>query len=378
MRRIAGRGIFIGRSCLIELAIATVHRKSFSENRHSLMPHNAVLIPGDGIGPEVSDAVRRIFSAAKADIHWFEHYAGLAALDRGADTVLPKETTDAVIQHGVALKGPCTTPIGGGFSSINVALRKKLNLYGAVRPVRSLKGVPTRYENVDLIVVRENTEGLYSGIENIITPGVITSLMVATEDACRRISKFAFEYAMSRGRKKVTVLHKANIMKLTDGLFIRCSKEEHERAYAGKLHYEELIIDAACMKLVQRPENFDVILCENLYGDLISDLCAGLVGGLGVTPGANFGEQHAVFEAVHGSAPDIAGQNVANPLALLMSGVMMLRHLATTRKDPSSEKAADRIRDAYNACLIAGEKTRDLGGTLSTREFADAVIKRLG
>lgn len=341
------------------------------------MTHNVVLIPGDGIGPEVSEAVRRIFSAAKADIHWIERYAGLSALDRGADSVLPKETTDSILEHGVALKGPCTTPIGGGFSSINVALRKKLNLYGAVRPVRSLKGVPTRYENVDLIVVRENTEGLYSGIENIITPGVITSLKVATEDACRRISRFAFNYAVTRGRKKVTVLHKANIMKLTDGLFIRCSKEEHERAYAGKLQYEELIIDAACMKLVQKPENFDVILCENLYGDLISDLCAGLVGGLGVTPGANFGDQHALFEAVHGSAPDIAGQNVANPLALLMSAVMMLRHLAATRKDAACEAFADRIRDAYNTCLIAGEKTRDLGGTLGTREFADAIIKRL-
>ncbi|MCI0362246.1 MAG: isocitrate/isopropylmalate family dehydrogenase, partial [Phycisphaerales bacterium] len=229
-----------------------------------------------------------------------------------------------------------------------------------------------------LIVVRENTEGLYSGIENVITPGVITSLKVATEPACRRIAKFAFEYAMSRGRKKITCLHKANIMKLTDGLFIRCAREEHERAYAEKIAYEELIIDAACMKLVQNPSQFDVVLCENLYGDLISDLCAGMVGGLGVTPGANFGEKHAVFEAVHGSAPDIAGQNKANPLALLMSAVMMLRHLAATRNDKNCEAVANRIREAYNACLLAGEKTRDLGGNLGTMEFASAVVKRLG
>lgn len=345
------------------------------------MPHTVVLIPGDGIGPEVADAVCRILAAAQADIQWIERQAGLAAIQAGAQSVLPEATVNAILEHGVALKGPCTTPIGGGFSSINVALRKQLNLYGAVRPVRSLQGVPTRYQDVDLIVVRENTEGLYSGIENIITPGppqVITSLKVATEEACRRIARFAFEYAISRGRRKITCLHKANIMKLTDGLFIRCAKEEHERAYSAKLTYEELIIDAACMKLVQNPGQFDVILCENLYGDLISDLCAGMVGGLGVTPGANFGEKHAVFEAVHGSAPDIAGQNKANPLALLMSAVMMLRHLAATRNDPACAAVADRIRDAYNACLVAGERTRDLGGSLGTKEFADAVTRRLG
>jgi isocitrate dehydrogenase (NAD+) len=340
------------------------------------MPHTVVLIPGDGIGPEVAEATRRIMSAAGAEINWVERYAGVAAMERGADSVLPQDTIQAIIEHGVALKGPCSTPIGGGFSSINVALRKKLNLYGAVRPIRSLAGVPTRFENVDLVVVRENTEGLYSGIENIITPGVITSLKVATEEACRRIARFAFDYAASRGRKKVTVFHKANIMKLSDGLFIRCAKEEHEKS-GRDLAYEEIIIDAGCMRIVQNPSAFDVILCENLYGDVLSDLCAGLVGGLGVTPGANFGDQHAVFEAVHGTAPDIAGQNKANPLALLMSGVMLLRHLAETRKDPTCKAAAERIRDAYNACLIAGEKTRDLDGSLGTREFAGAVITRL-
>jgi isocitrate dehydrogenase (NAD+) len=340
------------------------------------MTHTVVMIPGDGIGPEVTDAAKKILDAAGAPIRWSEHHAGLAALQRSEKDVLPDSTVKAIIQHGVALKGPCTTPIGGGFSSINVALRKTLNLYAAVRPVRSLKGVVTRYENVDLVVVRENTEGLYSGIENVITPGVVTSLKVATAEACRRIARFAFHYARSRGRRKVTAFHKANIMKLSDGLFIECAREEHRQHGEGVV-YEERIIDAGCMKIVQDPSQFDVILCENLYGDVISDLCAGLVGGLGVTPGANFGETHAVFEAVHGSAPDIAGQNKANPLAMIMSAVMMLRHIAATRTDAGCGAAADRIRDAYNACLVAGEKTADLGGRLGTREFADAVIARL-
>ena len=283
----------------------------------------------------------------------------------------------SIREHGVALKGPCTTPIGGGFSSVNVALRKTLNLYGAVRPVRSLDGVKTRFENVDIIVVRENTEGLYAGIENIITDGVITSLKVATEEACRRIARFAFEYGISRGRRRVTSFHKANIMKLSDGLFIRCAREEHEKDFAGQIDYDEYIIDAGCMRLVQAPEQFDVLLCENLYGDVISDLCAGLVGGLGVIPGANFGEQASVFEAVHGTAPDIAGKGIANPLALIMSSVMMLRHLADTRNDPTCAAAGDRIRDAYNACLVDGETTGDLGGALDTMQFAEAVAKRM-
>ena len=338
--------------------------------------HTIVLIPGDGIGPEVSDAAQRVLSAANPALQWVTHQAGQAALDHGADVLLPATTLDAIREHGVALKGPCMTPIGGGFSSVNVALRKQLNLYGAVRPVRSLDGVPTRFEEVDLVVVRENTEGLYSGIENEITEGVITSLKVATEKACRRIARFAFEYAISRGRKRVTAFHKANIMKLSDGLFITCAQEEHA-AYAGQVEYDEAIIDAGCMRVVREPRDFDVILCENLYGDVMSDLCAGLVGGLGVTPGANFGTEQAVFEAVHGTAPDIAGQNKANPLALLMSGVMMLRHLAESRSDPACTAAADRIRDAYNACLAAGETTGDLGGSLSTAAFADAIIKRL-
>jgi isocitrate dehydrogenase (NAD+) len=290
--------------------------------------------------------------------------------------VLPQDTIHAILEHGVALKGPCTTPVGGGFSSVNVALRKKLNLYGAVRPIRSLAGVKTRFEGVDIVVVRENTEGLYAGIENVVTEGVITSLKVATEPACRRIARFAFRYARARGRKKVTALHKANIMKLTDGLFIRCAAEEHEKEWPD-LQYEEQIIDAACMRLVQDPSRFDVILCENLYGDLISDLCAGLVGGLGVTPGANFGDAHAVFEAVHGSAPDIAGKGVANPLAMIMSAVMMLNHLAESRGLDALRGVALRIKDAYDRALVDGDKTRDLGGNLSTVEFTDALIRRL-
>ncbi|MEE2907740.1 MAG: isocitrate/isopropylmalate dehydrogenase family protein [Planctomycetota bacterium] len=344
-----------------------------------MMVHTAVLIPGDGIGPEVTGAAVRILEAAGAQIEWEEHLAGVSAIESGSDLVLPDATMKAVQRHRMALKGPCTTPIGEGFTSVNVALRKRLDLYAAVRPVRSIQGVPTRFSDpgVDLVVVRENTEGLYSGIENVITDGVVTSLKVVTERASRRIAKFAFHYAATRGRKRITVLHKANIMKKGDGLFIRCAREEFEH-WKDQLEYEELIIDAGCMRIVQQPERFDILLCENLYGDVVSDLCAGLVGGLGMTPGANFGgEDAAVFEAVHGSAPDIAGKDLANPLAIIMSSVMMLRHLADATGDEASTDAANRIRDSYNACLLAGEKTRDLGGALGTSEFTEAVIARL-
>jgi len=336
--------------------------------------HPVVLIPGDGIGPEVSAAVQDILSAARAPIAWIERKAGLAAIEEG-DDVLPAATLDAIREHGVALKGPCTTPVGGGFTSVNVKLRKTLDLYAAVRPVRNLAGVASRYSDVDLVVVRENTEGLYSGVENEITPGVVTSLKVATEGACRRIARYAFEYARRRGRKKVTVFHKANIMKLTDGLFLRCAREVDEQY--PDVAFDALIIDAGCMKLVQDPSRFDVLLMENLYGDVVSDLCAGLVGGLGVVPGANMGDAMAVFEAVHGSAPDIAGKNVANPLALLMSAVMLLNHLADTRSDPRCREAAQRVKAAYDRALADGEKTRDVGGSLGTREFCRAVIERL-
>jgi isocitrate dehydrogenase (NAD+) len=337
--------------------------------------HQVVLIPGDGIGPEVTAAVRRVFEAAAAPVAWNEHQAGLAAL-RDKRDLLSEETIEAIRHARVALKGPCTTPVGEGFTSINVQLRKRLNLYAAVRPVRNLDGVPTRFQGVDLIIIRENTEGLYSGVENQVTDGVVMSMKVATQSACSRIAHWAFRFANRRQRRRVTVFHKANIMKVTDGLFLRCAREVHERDYPN-IDYQELIIDAGCMKLVQDPSQFDVLLLENLYGDVVSDLCAGLVGGLGVVPGANIGDDLAVFEAVHGSAPDIAGQGVANPLALLMSGVMMLNHLAETRSDPRCRAIADRIKTAYNRALAEGQKTRDLGGTLGTEAFADAVIARL-
>jgi isocitrate dehydrogenase (NAD+) len=338
--------------------------------------HQIVLIPGDGIGPEVAAATTRVLNAAGAPLEWIEKHAGVAALEAHGE-VLPEETLEAIRQRGLALKGPCTTPVGKGFTSVNVQLRKRLDLYAAVRPVRNLPGIPTRYEGVDLVVIRENTEGLYSGIENEVTEGVVTSLKVATEKASTRIARWAFQYARDRGRKKVTVMHKANIMKLTDGMFIRCAREVHEREGFSDVEHQEVIIDAGCMKLVQDPTQFDVLLLENLYGDVLSDLCAGFVGGLGVIPGANIGEQYAVFEAVHGSAPDIAGKGVANPLALLMSAVMMLNHIADTRGDEVCRGVASAIREAYNEALSDGQKTGDLGGSLNTEEFASAVIDRL-
>jgi isocitrate dehydrogenase (NAD+) len=334
-----------------------------------------VLIPGDGIGPEVTEAVRRVLAAAEAPVEWIEHKAGIAALEAGEE-VLPADTIAAIERHGVALKGPCTTPVGRGFSSVNVQLRKRLNLYAAVRPVRSLEGVPTRFSGVDLVIIRENTEGLYSGAENQVTDDVVISMKVATESACRRISRWAFRFATRRRRGKITVFHKANIMKMSDGLFIREAARVHESDYPN-IDYQELIIDAGCMRLVQDPTHFDVLLLENLYGDVVSDLCAGLVGGLGVVPGANYGDGNAVFEAVHGSAPDIAGQGVANPLALLMSAVMMLNYIAEERGDESAGVSAERIKSAYNEALRDGEKTRDLGGSLGTAEFATAVVTRL-
>src|SRR3954467_13970803 len=331
--------------------------------------HTIVLIPGDGIGPEVTSATKRVVEAAGLQVEWVELPAGATALEQGYDNVMPERTLAAIKAHKVAMKGPVTTPVGKGFKSVNVQLRQKLNLYAAVRPVRSLVGVKTRYENIDMIIVRENTEGLYSGIENEVVPGVVTSLKVATELACTRIARYAFRYATKRKRKKVTVFHKANIMKMTDGMFINASRKIYEDEYPN-IEYEEVIIDAGCMKLVQNPDRMDVLLMENLYGDLVSDLCAGLVGGLGVVPGSNIGEDSAVFEAVHGSAPDIAGKGVANPLALIMSGVMMLNHL-------HEEMLAQKIKSAYDTVLSEGKTlTRDLGGTAGTTEFADAIIAK--
>ena len=258
-----------------------------------------------------------------------------------------------------------------------VALRKRLNLSAAVRPVRSIPGVPTRYSDVDIIIIRENTEGLYSGVENEVIPGVVMSMKVATEEACRRIAHWAFRFATQRRRKKITAMHKANIMKLTDGLFIRCARTANKTEYPN-IEYEEMIIDAGCMKIVQDPTRFDILLLENLYGDVMSDLCAGLVGGLGVVPGANIGADAAVFEAVHGSAPDIVGKGIANPLALLMSGVMMLEHIGVQKDDAKLLDQATAIRSAYERALAEGKKTRDLGGDLGTDAFTDAVIERLG
>jgi isocitrate dehydrogenase (NAD+) len=337
--------------------------------------HSVVLIPGDGIGPEVTLAVRRVLEAAGAPIEWLEHQAGLAALEASLE-VLPKRTVEDIERYQVALKGPCTTPVGEGFSSVNVQLRKRLNLYAAVRPVRTLEGVSTRFKNVDLIIIRENTEGLYSGIENQVTDDAVMSMKVATRSACTRIAHWTFRFATRRRRRKITVFHKANIMKMTDGLFLDCARYIHQHDYPN-IDYQETIIDAGCMKLVQDPTQFDMLLLENLYGDVVSDLCAGLVGGLGVVPGANFGDEQAVFEAVHGSAPDIAGQDIANPLALLMSAVMLLNHLADTRDDEACRAAAMKIKTAYDLALKEGLKTRDLGGELGTQAFTDAVIERL-
>ena len=337
--------------------------------------HQVVLIPGDGIGPEVASSVVHILQAVAAPVEFVEFSAGLSALERGPDA-LPADTLEAIEHHGVALKGPCTTPVGKGFQSVNVRLRKRLCLYAAVRPVRKLAGVSSRFEHVDLIVIRENTEGLYSGVENQVTDDVVMSMKVATESACVRIARWAFRFATKRQRKKITVFHKANIMKMTDGLFLQCARHVHQHDYPN-IEYEELIIDAGCMKLVQDPTQFDLLLLENLYGDVVSDLCAGLVGGLGVVPGANFGDEKAVFEAVHGSAPDIAGQGVANPLALLMSAVMMLNYLHDTREDAACKPAAERIKQAYNQALNEKQTTRDLGGLLNTQEFTEAVVERL-
>lgn len=332
--------------------------------------HTIVLIPGDGIGPEVTAATKRVIEAAGLSVEWVELPAGASAIDQGYDNVLPQRTVAAIQAHKVALKGPVTTPVGKGFKSVNVQLRQKLNLYAAVRPVRNLPGVKTRFENVDIIIVRENTEGLYSGIENEVVPGVVTSLKVASEKACTRIARYAFRYATKRHRKKITVFHKANIMKMSDGMFLAAARKIQEEEYPN-IEYEEVIIDAGCMKLVQAPERFDVLLMENLYGDLVSDLAAGLVGGLGVVPGSNIGDEGAVFEAVHGSAPDIAGKGVANPLALIMSGVMMLNHI-------HEEAIGQKIRTAYDAVLAEGKNlTRDLGGAATTDQFTDALIAKL-
>jgi isocitrate dehydrogenase (NAD+) len=332
------------------------------------MSHVITLIPGDGIGPEVTAAVLRVFKAAALDIEWERHEAGVTAFKRFNQS-LPASLLESIRRNKVALKGPVTTPIAEGFTSVNVGLRKALDLYANLRPVRNLPGVQSRFSDVDLVVVRENTEDLYAGLEHEIIPGVVESLKIITEKASTRVSQFAFQHARANGRRRVTAIHKANIMKLSDGLFLESTRKV-SREFTD-IPYDERIVDAACMQLVMRPEKFDVLLLPNLYGDIVSDLCAGLVGGLGVVPGANMGVDCAVFEAVHGSAPDIADQNLANPTALLLSGLMMLHHIGERER-------AERIRAALERVLTAGVvRTHDLGGTASTTEFTDAICREV-
>jgi isocitrate dehydrogenase (NAD+) len=332
------------------------------------MKHRITLIPGDGIGPEVTGATVSVLRAAGVEVEWEPFVVGAEALSRFGDP-LPQNLIDSIKKNKIALKGPVMTPVGTGFVSSNVRLRKALDLYANLRPIKSLKGVKSRYEDVDLIVVRENTEDLYSGLEHEVVPGVVESLKIITDKASRRIAYFAFEYARREGRKRVTAIHKANIMKLSDGLFLNCFREV-SREYP-EIVADDLIVDNACMQLVMDPNQFDVLLLENLYGDIISDLGAGLVGGLGVVPGANIGEEIAVFEAVHGSAPSIAGRGIANPTALMQTAVLMLKHI-------DEREAAERIQAALEKILAEGKVlTRDLGGQASTTEFTEAVIHAL-
>src|SRR3989449_2573496 len=325
------------------------------------MKHRITLIPGDGIGPEVPASVVRIIEASGVDIEWETHYAGAQALEKFGET-LPKDLLESIKRNKVGLKGPVTTPIGKGFTSVNVGLRQALDLYANLRPVRALPNVLCRFPDLDLVVVRENTEDLYSGLEHVVVPGVVESLKIITEKASTRIARFAFDYARRENRKKVTAIHKANIMKLSDGLFLDCFRKV--AAEYPEIAADDKIVDNACMQLVMRPQQFDVMLLENLYGDIISDLAAGLVGGLGVVPGANIGELGAVFEAVHGSAPDIAGKNIANPTALLQSAILMLRFIG-------EREAADKIETSMLKGFEEGAvRTRDIGGTATTEAFA--------
>lgn len=329
------------------------------------MTHKITLIPGDGIGPEVTGAVVRIIEATGVDIEWESFVAGAEALSRFGDP-LPEQVLESIKRNRIALKGPLTTPVGTGFASVNVRLRKTLDLYANLRPVRTMPGVVTPFGELDLVVVRENTEDLYSGLEHVVVPGVVESLKIITERASTRIAKFAFDYARSEGRKRVTAVHKANIMKLSDGLFLDCFRKV--AADYPEIAADDKIVDNACMQLVMKPQQFDILLLENLYGDIVSDLAAGLVGGLGIVPGANIGELGAVFEAVHGSAPDIAGKNMANPTALLQSAILMLRYIG-------ERKAADLIHHALEHTLaVRNVRTRDLGGTASTTEYTETIV----
>jgi len=332
------------------------------------MRKKVTLIPGDGIGPEITEATLRLLEAAGAEIEWEERNAAPMVGLRD-DDFRPDDIVKSVIQTRVGLKGPLTTPVGVGHRSINVALRKQLDLYSNFRPVRKLPGIRTPFENIDLVVVRESTEDLYAGLEHTVVPGVVESLKIITERASTRIARFSFEYARKAGRKKITAVHKANIMKLSDGLFLDSIRKV--AVEYPEIEYAEIIVDNCCMQLVMRPQQFDLLLLENLYGDIISDLCAGLVGGLGLVPGANLGENCAIFEAVHGSAPDIAGKGLANPTAMMLSAVLMLRHL-------ESGPVADRMEEAIHGVYREGRHlTRDVGGSARTEEFTSAVIGAL-
>ena len=327
------------------------------------------LIPGDGIGPELADATVHVLEATGLGFEWDLQSAGEATI-ASEGTPLPDRVIDSIRRNGVAIKGPITTPVGSGFRSVNVGLRQALELYANVRPARTMKGVETRYEAVDLIIVRENTEDLYAGIEHRVGPDAAESIKIITRAASQRIARYAFEYAVRNGRRKVTAVHKANIMKLSDGLFLE-SCQQVAAEYDGRVAFEDRIVDNMCMQLVQKPELYDVLVLPNLYGDIVSDLAAGLVGGLGVAPGANIGDNAAVFEPVHGSAPKYAGQNKANPTALILSGALMLRHLGET-------EAADRVESAVRAVIAEGTTvTYDLGGSTGTREFGAVVAQRL-
>ncbi|MGA3057228.1 MAG: isocitrate/isopropylmalate family dehydrogenase [Candidatus Limnocylindrales bacterium] len=333
------------------------------------MAQPVTLIPGDGIGPELAQATRRVLDASGVEFDWEVVDAGEAVMAKEG-TPLPQYVLDSIVRNKVALKGPITTPVGEGFRSVNVALRQTLGLYANLRPVRSIPGLKTRYDNVDLVIVRENTEDLYAGIEHMVGLDAAESIKIITRAASERIARFAFEYAVANGRRKVTAVHKANIMKMSDGLFLESCRNV-AAAFEGRVVFEDRIVDNMCMQLVQKPELYDVLVLPNLYGDIVSDLCAGLVGGLGVAPGANIGTEAAVFEAVHGSAPKYAGQNRANPTALMLSGVLMLRHIG-------EQAAAERVEDAIRS-VIAERRTvtYDLGGTAGTSDFADAIVARL-
>src|SRR3990170_2086206 len=333
------------------------------------MPHRVTLIPGDGIGPELTDAATRVLEASGVTFEWERVEAGEAVMAEHG-TPLPPAVIESVRRNGVALKGPLTTPVGGGFRSVNVTLRQELDLYANLRPARSMKGVPAPYDDVDLVIVRENTEDLYAGIEHRVGPDAAESIKIITRGASERIARFAFDYAVANGRHKVTAVHKANIMKLSDGLFLESCRTV-AADYEGRIEFEDRIVDNMCMQLVQKPELYDVLLLPNLYGDIVSDLCAGLVGGLGVAPGANIGTEIALFEPVHGSAPKYAGQNRANPTAMILSGVLMLRHLGYP-------DVAARVELAVREVIGEGRTvTHDLGGDAGTSQFADAIVERL-